>query len=271
VPLHGRHNVANALGALATAASLGVPVPEAAAALARFRGVRRRQEVRGEAGGVTVIDDFAHHPTAVLETVAAMRTRYPGRRLVAVLEPRSNTVAARSSSTNSPTRWLAPIVSSSRSSSRAALQRDGEVTEYLDAARIAADLRSRRSKPRHRRRARDRRRARGERRAGRRRARDEQRRVRGAVDEAARPTRRVPGLMILAARRWLAYAGLADDPRRSPSARYAGLAELRQRESSEQHGEAADLGRGEQDHARVVAKLRCSKTLSVVSSQPSWM
>ncbi|HEY8492503.1 MAG TPA: Mur ligase domain-containing protein, partial [Myxococcota bacterium] len=91
VPLYGRHNVANAVGALATAVMLGAPVGAAAAALARFRGVRRRQEVRGTVAGVTVLDDFAHHPTAVRETIAAMRARFPGRRLVAVLEPRSNT------------------------------------------------------------------------------------------------------------------------------------------------------------------------------------
>ena len=144
VPLHGRHNVANALGALATAASLGVPVPEAAAALARFRGVRRRQEVRGEAGGVTVIDDFAHHPTAVLETVAAMRTRYPGRRLVAVLEPRSNTSRRAlfqhefADALAGANRVVISIVPREPLYSAT-----GEVTEYLDAARIAADLRSR--------------------------------------------------------------------------------------------------------------------------------
>ena len=58
---------------------------------ATFQGVKRRQEVRGEVGGVLVIDDFAHHPTAVRETIAAMRQRYPDRRLWAVFEPRSNT------------------------------------------------------------------------------------------------------------------------------------------------------------------------------------
>src|SRR5262249_36809922 len=64
---------------------------EAAAALGGFEGVRRRQEVVGSAGGVTVIDDFAHHPTAVAGTLAALRLRYPGQRLRAVFEPRSNT------------------------------------------------------------------------------------------------------------------------------------------------------------------------------------
>jgi UDP-N-acetylmuramate: L-alanyl-gamma-D-glutamyl-meso-diaminopimelate ligase len=64
---------------------------EAAAALATFRGVRRRQEVVGSARGVVVIDDFAHHPTAVAETLKALRLRHPGRRVRAVFEPRSNT------------------------------------------------------------------------------------------------------------------------------------------------------------------------------------
>ncbi|MFU8818759.1 MAG: glutamate ligase domain-containing protein, partial [Desulfurivibrio sp.] len=61
-----------------------------AAGLAAFAGVRRRQEVRGEVAGVTVIDDFAHHPTAVRETLNALRAAYPGRRLLAVFEPRTN-------------------------------------------------------------------------------------------------------------------------------------------------------------------------------------
>jgi UDP-N-acetylmuramate: L-alanyl-gamma-D-glutamyl-meso-diaminopimelate ligase len=91
LPMHGRHNVANALAALAVAEARGVPLPEAAAALPGYRGVRRRLEVRGEAGGVVVVDDFAHHPTAVRETLAALRARFPGRRLVAAFEPRSNT------------------------------------------------------------------------------------------------------------------------------------------------------------------------------------
>jgi UDP-N-acetylmuramate: L-alanyl-gamma-D-glutamyl-meso-diaminopimelate ligase len=91
VPLHGRHNVENCLGALAVCAGLGVAPDAIAAALARFAGVKRRQEVRGTAGGVTVIDDFAHHPTAVRETIAAVRAAYPGARLVAIFEPRTNT------------------------------------------------------------------------------------------------------------------------------------------------------------------------------------
>jgi UDP-N-acetylmuramate: L-alanyl-gamma-D-glutamyl-meso-diaminopimelate ligase len=90
-PLSGAHNVENALGVIAAARSLGLSFDEIARGLASFAGVKRRQEVRGEPGGVLVIDDFAHHPTAVKETIAAIRARYPARRLWAVFEPRSNT------------------------------------------------------------------------------------------------------------------------------------------------------------------------------------
>jgi UDP-N-acetylmuramate: L-alanyl-gamma-D-glutamyl-meso-diaminopimelate ligase len=87
----GLHNVENALGAWAAVSRLGVPVQAYAAGCASFLGVRRRQEVRGEEEGVLVVDDFAHHPTAVRETVQALRARWPERRLWAVFEPRSNT------------------------------------------------------------------------------------------------------------------------------------------------------------------------------------
>jgi UDP-N-acetylmuramate: L-alanyl-gamma-D-glutamyl-meso-diaminopimelate ligase len=87
----GAINARNALGVLLAAREIGLEWKEAAAALAGFRGVRRRQEVVCEARGITVIDDFAHHPTAVAETLRALRLRYPGRRLRAVFEPRSNT------------------------------------------------------------------------------------------------------------------------------------------------------------------------------------
>lgn len=91
LPLWGRHNVENALGSLALVIGLGVDPEAAAAALESFAGVRRRQEVRGEAGGVVVVDDFAHHPTAVRETIAAIHARFPDRRLMALYEPRTNT------------------------------------------------------------------------------------------------------------------------------------------------------------------------------------
>jgi UDP-N-acetylmuramate: L-alanyl-gamma-D-glutamyl-meso-diaminopimelate ligase len=91
LPLFGRFNLENALAALGTACALGIPAAEAAEALAGFRGVRRRQELRGEQRGVAVIDDFAHHPTAVRASIAAVRARFPGRCLIAVFEPRTNT------------------------------------------------------------------------------------------------------------------------------------------------------------------------------------
>jgi UDP-N-acetylmuramate: L-alanyl-gamma-D-glutamyl-meso-diaminopimelate ligase len=91
----GEHNVRNALAALAAAAEAGVEPGAAREALAAFQGVRRRLEVRGEAAGVTVYDDFAHHPTAVAATLAALRALGGGGRLVAVFEPRSYTAKTR--------------------------------------------------------------------------------------------------------------------------------------------------------------------------------
>ncbi|MGM0553240.1 MAG: UDP-N-acetylmuramate:L-alanyl-gamma-D-glutamyl-meso-diaminopimelate ligase [Pseudomonadota bacterium] len=89
----GRHNLANALAALGAARHAGVPLAIGLAALPGFRGVRRRQELRAEVRGVRVIDDFAHHPTAIRLTLEGLRGRVaPGGRLVAVLEPRSNTM-----------------------------------------------------------------------------------------------------------------------------------------------------------------------------------
>lgn len=89
-PLPGVHNALNAAAAFAAASALGVPPGRILSGLASFQGVKRRQEVRGEARGVTVIDDFAHHPTEVRETIAALKERYAGRRLWAVWEPRTN-------------------------------------------------------------------------------------------------------------------------------------------------------------------------------------
>jgi UDP-N-acetylmuramate: L-alanyl-gamma-D-glutamyl-meso-diaminopimelate ligase len=91
LPVGGAHNVENALGVLAAAAQLGLGFAEIAAGLAAFRGVKRRQEVRGVAGGVTVVDDFAHHPTAVEKTLRAIRGSFPTGRILACFEPRSNT------------------------------------------------------------------------------------------------------------------------------------------------------------------------------------
>jgi UDP-N-acetylmuramate: L-alanyl-gamma-D-glutamyl-meso-diaminopimelate ligase len=91
LPLAGRHNVANTLGVLAAAEAVGVDVKRAVESLPGFTGIARRMQVRGVVGGVTVIDDFAHHPTKVRETVRAVRARYPRAHLVAVFEPRTAT------------------------------------------------------------------------------------------------------------------------------------------------------------------------------------
>jgi UDP-N-acetylmuramate: L-alanyl-gamma-D-glutamyl-meso-diaminopimelate ligase len=88
----GEHNRSNALAAIAAARHAGVPAEEAIAALASFAGVKRRLEVRGRARGVTVYDDFAHHPTAIRVTLEALRRRVGSARILAVLEPRSNTM-----------------------------------------------------------------------------------------------------------------------------------------------------------------------------------
>ena len=91
LPMSGHHNVENAVGVYAACRALGLKADQIREGFASFTGVKRRQEIRGEVNGVLVIDDFAHHPTAVRETITAIRLRYPDRRLWAVFEPRSNT------------------------------------------------------------------------------------------------------------------------------------------------------------------------------------
>jgi UDP-N-acetylmuramate: L-alanyl-gamma-D-glutamyl-meso-diaminopimelate ligase len=95
LPLVGRHNVLNALATIAVADGRGIPREAIEEALRTFRGVARRMQVRGEAGGVTVVDDFAHHPTAIGATIEAARTCWPRRRLWVAFEPRSNTMRRR--------------------------------------------------------------------------------------------------------------------------------------------------------------------------------
>jgi UDP-N-acetylmuramate: L-alanyl-gamma-D-glutamyl-meso-diaminopimelate ligase len=91
--LTGKHNRANALAAIAAARHVGVPVAQAAQSLAAFQSVKRRMEVRGVVNGVTVYDDFAHHPTAIATTVGGLRQKLgQSSRILAVLEPRSNTM-----------------------------------------------------------------------------------------------------------------------------------------------------------------------------------
>ncbi|MEN8108386.1 MAG: UDP-N-acetylmuramate:L-alanyl-gamma-D-glutamyl-meso-diaminopimelate ligase [Pseudomonadota bacterium] len=88
----GDHNIHNALAAIAAARHAGVPVARSIAALAEYQGVKRRMEVRGESNGVTVYDDFAHHPTAIASTLQGLRNRVGNERILLVLEPRSNTM-----------------------------------------------------------------------------------------------------------------------------------------------------------------------------------
>ena len=144
LPAYGRHNVANALAALAVAEVRGVPLHEALDVLPRWRGVKRRQELRGEVAGVTVIDDFGHHPTAVRETLAGMRARYPDRRVIAVFEPRSNTSRRAlfqreyARSFDAADRVVVRAVSDAPIYSNT-----GAVTERLSAEQLALDLQAR--------------------------------------------------------------------------------------------------------------------------------
>ena len=94
-PLHGRHNVRNALAAIAAGHAAGLSAAEMQRGLDRFQGVRRRLELRGTVRDVSVYDDFAHHPTAILETLRAVRASFPDRRVWAIFEPRSATSCRR--------------------------------------------------------------------------------------------------------------------------------------------------------------------------------
>jgi len=95
LPMAGRHNVLNALAAVAIADGWGISREAIERAFADFRGVARRMQVRGEVAGVTVVDDFAHHPTAIRATIEGARSRWPGHRLWVAFEPRSNTMRRR--------------------------------------------------------------------------------------------------------------------------------------------------------------------------------
>jgi UDP-N-acetylmuramate: L-alanyl-gamma-D-glutamyl-meso-diaminopimelate ligase len=86
------HNAENALAAIGAARHVGIPVTQAIAALAEFKGVKRRMELRGEVRGIAVYDDFAHHPTAIASTIDGLRRKVGDKRIVAVLEPRSATM-----------------------------------------------------------------------------------------------------------------------------------------------------------------------------------
>jgi UDP-N-acetylmuramate: L-alanyl-gamma-D-glutamyl-meso-diaminopimelate ligase len=90
--LGGAHNLENALAAIAAAGHAGVPLDRAVDAMSRFEGVKRRMERTATVGDIAIYDDFAHHPTAIRRTIAAVKRRYPGNRLVVAVEPRSNTM-----------------------------------------------------------------------------------------------------------------------------------------------------------------------------------
>ncbi len=139
VPLAGRHNVSNTVAAIgAVVEGYGVKIHELVRPLSAFAGVKRRQEVLGEPRGITVIDDFAHHPTAVRETLAALRSRYAGRRLIAVFEPRSAT-ACRAMHQEQYTQSF----DAADEVLLAPLGRRGITGEMLDTERLAGDLRAR--------------------------------------------------------------------------------------------------------------------------------
>ena len=135
--LSGRHNVRNAVAALAVAAQgFGVGLDVLGHPLAQFAGIRRRQEVVGEPGGILVYDDFAHHPTAVRETLDGLSARHAGRRLIAVFEPRSATACRNLHQGVYPAAF-----ESADEVLLAPLGRSGlTVDERLDTARLAAEL-----------------------------------------------------------------------------------------------------------------------------------
>jgi UDP-N-acetylmuramate: L-alanyl-gamma-D-glutamyl-meso-diaminopimelate ligase len=90
--LGGGHNLENAVAAIAAAQHVGVPPSQALAAIARFQGVKRRMERTATVSDIAIYDDFAHHPTAIRRSIAAMRRRYPGQRIIVAMDPRSNTM-----------------------------------------------------------------------------------------------------------------------------------------------------------------------------------
>ena len=143
-PLFGAHNIENVVGVLAALDALGVPVEEAIDALRGHRGVKRRQEIRGVAAGVTVVDDFAHHPTAVAGTIEAIAQKYAGSRVIALLEPRTNTsrrALFQDDYVNALSR--ADRIAIAEVGDEPIYSITGEVTECLSALAVAEALRDR--------------------------------------------------------------------------------------------------------------------------------
>ncbi|MFP5289066.1 MAG: UDP-N-acetylmuramate--L-alanine ligase [Thermoanaerobaculia bacterium] len=144
LPLAGSHNVSNALAVWAAARRDGIPAAAVADALGRFHGVKRRLEELGTASGVTVVDDFAHHPTAVEKTLLALRQRYPGRRIITLFEPRSLTAGRvfffepyREAFTHADRVLFAPIFHNGRLAAEEKLD-FGALAEEISAAGVPA-------------------------------------------------------------------------------------------------------------------------------------
>jgi UDP-N-acetylmuramate: L-alanyl-gamma-D-glutamyl-meso-diaminopimelate ligase len=135
----GNHNVANALAAVAISNGRGIEWNAIEGALATFQGVVRRMDISGEAAGVLVVEDFAHHPTAIRATIAAARTRWPGRRLWAVVEPRSNTMRRKAFERELPDALVSADAIVLGPVSRAQLLDDAS---RLDPARVAEFVRA---------------------------------------------------------------------------------------------------------------------------------
>jgi UDP-N-acetylmuramate: L-alanyl-gamma-D-glutamyl-meso-diaminopimelate ligase len=144
-PLLGVHNVRNALAAIAVGTRAGLGPQELATGLRAFRGIKRRLEVVGVARGVTILDDFAHHPTAVFETLSALRSGYPGRRVWAVFEPRSASSCRRVFQQA----FAAAFGAADEVIVAAVFRSSLPEAERLDAERLVDDLRSSGKQARH--------------------------------------------------------------------------------------------------------------------------
>ncbi len=138
--LWGEHNIRNAAMAVAAARCYGISWETCQEAVKSFRGVRRRQEVVAQVAGITLIDDFGHHPTAICQTLASLRKRFPGRRLWALFEPRSNTTRRKIFQ-----KELAEALSEADGVAIAAVHRAAELSqeERLDPQQLVSELRNR--------------------------------------------------------------------------------------------------------------------------------
>lgn len=145
MPLAGKHNVLNALACVAVALGRGIERGAIENALAQFQSVRKRMEIKGEAGGVLVVEDFAHHPTAIRATIEAARSRWPGRKLWAAFEPRSNTMRRKIFADDLADALALADVSLLGAVNRAQLLSD---EERLDPEHVAAAIRGRGTKAR---------------------------------------------------------------------------------------------------------------------------